>query len=64
MSATISVGVPGLLPSPTSLLVGYRLHRRNRVLQLRDAPQRAVCRHRIVLSRFHDEIALAVLETV
>ena len=53
-----------VLPPPAPLFISHRLYRRDHVLKLRDPLQRAVRRHRIVLSSFHDEVALTGLETV
>ena len=49
---------------PTTVLVCHRLHRSDRVLKLCDPLQRAVGRHRVVLSGFHNEVALAGFEAV
>ena len=49
------------IAATASLLIGHRLDRRDSVLKLCNPLQRAVRRHRIVLSGFHDEIALAGL---
>ena len=52
-----------VLPLPlTSFLISHRLYRRDSVLKLRNPLQRTVGRQRIVLSGFHDQIALTGLE--
>ena len=51
-----------VLPLPlTSFLISHRLYRRDSVLKLRNPLQRTVGRQRIVLSGFHDQIALTGL---
>ncbi|MCJ2108479.1 hypothetical protein MKK70_24525 [Methylobacterium sp. E-041] len=47
-----------------SLFVRHGLNRCNRILKPGDPLQRAVGWHRVVLRRFHDEVALASFEAV
>jgi hypothetical protein len=49
---------------PPPFLVRYGLHCCDRVLKLCDPLESAVRWHRVVLSCFHDEVALAGLEAV
>ncbi|MCJ2105106.1 hypothetical protein MKK70_06865 [Methylobacterium sp. E-041] len=49
---------------PTPFFVGHCLYRCDGILKLCDPLQRTVGWHCVVLSGFHDEIALAGLEAV